>query len=248
MKIRRLTAMSAIAAAVLMLWGCPKKETVTEVVEPEPEPVETFPIEEVDPFNYVCVEMEGGYDKHGVVISQLVQAIKEQEIELKGPMFGVYYNSPKDVPPDLLKWEVGFPAIVDMENPPDAPLVAKTWEHPWVVATVYTGPYQGTEETYEKIHAFVDSRDDYEISGPAMERFLDENPDLIEPDDLKTEVWVPVKEPEPEVIEPEEGEAEAGEGGEGGEEAGGDEAAGEGGGEVIEPEEEPAKKGKKKGK
>ncbi|MBW2263666.1 MAG: GyrI-like domain-containing protein [Deltaproteobacteria bacterium] len=235
MKIRRLTEMSAIAAAVLMLWGCPKKETVTEVVEPEPEPVETFPIEEVEPFNYVCVEMVGGYDKHGVVISQLVVAIKEQEIDLKGPMFGIYYNSPKDVPPDLLKWEVGFPAIVDMENPPASPLVAKTWEYPWVVATVYTGPYQGTEETYEKIQAC----DDYEIAGPAMERFLDENPDMIEPDDLKTEVWVPVQEPEPEVIEPEEGTVE------------GDEAAAEGdeaAAEVIEPEEKPAKKDKKKGK
>ncbi len=245
MKIRRLTELSAIAAAVLLLWGCPKKETVAEVVEPGPEPVETFPIEEVDPFNYVCVEMEGGYDKHGVVISQLVQAIKDQEIELKGPMFGVYYNSPKDVPPDLLKWEVGFPAIVDMENPPAAPLVAKTWEHPWVVATVYTGPYQGTEETYEKIHKFIDSREDYEVAGPAMERFLDENPDLVEPDDLRTEVWVPVKEPEPEP-EPEESEG----GGDDVEEgaAGGDEAAGEGGEEVVTPEAKPEKKGKKKGK
>jgi effector-binding domain-containing protein len=235
MKIRRITEMSAIAAAVLLLWGCPKKETTPEVVEPEPEPVETFPIEEVEPFNYVCVEMEGGYDKHGVVISQLVQAIKEQEIELKGPMFGVYYNSPKDVPPDLLKWEVGFPAIVDMENPPAAPLVAKTWEHTWVVATVYTGPYQGTEETYEKIDKFIDSRADYEVAGPAMERFLDENPDLVEPDDLRTEVWVPVKEPEPEPEpEPEEGEGDEAAGDEG--DAGGEEAS-------AEPEEKPAKKG-----
>jgi AraC family transcriptional regulator len=238
---RFATAACATALAVVALWGCKKKETV-EVQEPKPPPIETFPIEEVDEFNYVCVEMEGGYDKHGVAISQLVMAIKDQGIETKGPMFGVYYNSPEDVPPDLLKWEVGFAAVVDPAAKLEDPLVVKTWTYTWVASTVYTGPYQGTAETYKRIFKFIDSRDDYEPAGPTMERFLDENPDLVEPDDLKTEIWVPVQEPPP--PEPEATE----EGGEATEED--DEATSEEGEaaepeEVIEPEEPAPKKGKK---
>ena len=77
MNIRRLTAVSVVSVALIAVWGCKKKETVPEVVEPVEPVVEKFPIEEVDPFNYVCVEMEGGYDKHGVVIAKLVAAVQE---------------------------------------------------------------------------------------------------------------------------------------------------------------------------
>jgi len=211
MKVARLAGTILVVAVLLASWGCKKKETV-EVVEPEAPKIEEFPIEDVAEFNYVCVEMTGGYDNHGSAISKLVQAIKDQEIETKGPMFGIYYNSPKDTTPAMLKWEVGFPAIVDPAAELQPPLVVKTWTFTKVVSTVYKGPYQGTEETYKKMFEFIASRSDIVPVGPTLERFLDENPDLVEPDDLQTEVWVPVKEPEPEpaaTTEEKEGTGEA---------------------------------------
>ncbi len=183
-----------IAAALVAVMGC-KKEQV-EVQEPIQPEVEKFPVIDVDSFDYVCIEMVGSYDKHGEAIAKLQQAIKEQGIEPTGPMFGIYYNSPDDASQDMLEWEIGYPASLDAE--PSAPLVAKRWDYTEVVSTVYKGPYQSTSKTYSKMFAFIGTLDDREPAGPTLERFLDEDPDMVEPDDLQTEIWIPIEQPEPE--------------------------------------------------
>jgi effector-binding domain-containing protein len=225
-----LRTIVTLAAAAVIFTGCKKKEEV-EVVEPEQPPVKDFPVLDVDTFDYVAVEMEGSYDQHGKAIAQLQQAMQEQGIEAEGPMFGIYYNSPADVPPELLEWEVGFP--VTLAEEPQPPLVAKRWDYLEVVSTVYEGPYQSAEGTYEEMFRFIDSREDIDPAGPTLERFLDENPDMVEPDDLQTEIWIPVVEPEPEP-EPETGQGDETED-DTGEEAAGEETE-EPAGEADEPE------------
>ncbi len=192
MKKVRIVNTVAIACVLAALASCKKKDT-TEVTEPVAAPVEKFDIVDTDPFTYVCVEMKGGYEKHGTAISKLNEAVKAQNIEIRGPMFGVYYNSPEENVADLLEWEVGYPAAVAGEVA--SPLVLKEWKWKEAVSTVYTGPYQTTGDTYKKIFAFLATRTDVEAVGPMPERWLDENPDLVEPDDLKTEIWVPLKKP-----------------------------------------------------
>jgi effector-binding domain-containing protein len=186
--------LAVIAAVVIFTLGCKKNEE-TEVVEPVQPKIEEFPIEDVFSFAYVAVEMEGSYDKYGKAESTLRLAMQEQGLQPAGPMIAVYYNSPDDVAQDLLKWEVGFPAAVDKEPAP--PLVAKMWDYEQVVSTVHKGPYGSAKKVYVKMFTFIDSLADYQPAGPTLERYLDEDPSMLEPDDLQTEIWIPVVEPPP---------------------------------------------------
>jgi effector-binding domain-containing protein len=33
----------------------------------------------------------------------------------------------------------------------------------------------------------------YEVDGPILERYLDQNPMAVKPEDLRTEVWIPCR-------------------------------------------------------
>lgn len=147
-------------------------------------------VKDVEPFPYLAIAHQGPYKDLGPVIGQLVGAFQAQGLfpQIRGPLVGVYYNAPGATPPDKLSWEVGF--IVTSQTTAQVPLMKKTWDYRTVAAALYVGPYAGTGAAVGKITAWMAAHG-YSDVGPILERYLDQNPSAVDPQKLRTEIWVP---------------------------------------------------------
>jgi effector-binding domain-containing protein len=149
-------------------------------------------VKEVEPFPYCAIAHKGPYTDMGAVIGELIGAMQTQGLfpQVRGPMVGVYYNSPGDTKPGDLSWEAGF--IVTAQATPQLPLVKKAWEHRTVAAALHVGPYEEGGAAIEKIMAWLAAQG-YAADGPILERYLDRDPRNVKPADLQTEIWVPCR-------------------------------------------------------
>jgi AraC family transcriptional regulator len=185
-----------LIGVVLFVFGCQKKaeEEPVEVVEKAEEPAEApaeeaFSIEEVQAFNYVYLPVTGSYENYEEAVNNLMAAVQEQGVVPAGPMIGIYYNDPEVTPVEELSWEVGFQ--VEEGTEVQEPLMLKKWEFTKVVKAMHIGPYEETANMYPAIFKFMED-EGLTQTGPVMERFLD-NPEEVAPEELKTEIWIPVE-------------------------------------------------------
>lgn len=149
-------------------------------------------VKDVEPFPYCAVAHKGPYSDMGTVIGEIIGAMQAQGLfpQVRGPMVGVYYNSPGDTKPEDLSWEAGF--VITAQATPQPPLVKKVWEHRTVAVAMHAGPYEKIGASLEKVMAWLASHG-YEIDGPVLERYLDRNPMAVKPEELRTEIWVPCR-------------------------------------------------------
>jgi AraC family transcriptional regulator len=146
----------------------------------------------VEPFPYCAIAHKGPYTDMTAVIGGLIGAMQAQGLfpQIRGPMVGIYYNSPADSKPEDLSWEVGF--IVTAQATTQPPLLKKTWDHRTVAVAMHVGPYEKIGESLDKITAWMTAQG-YAVDGPFLERYLDQNPMAVKPEELRTEVWIPCK-------------------------------------------------------
>jgi len=149
---------------------------------------EPISLREVSPFAYCSIHHKGPFTEIEQVIGNLMQAFQSQNIFPAGPMIGIYYNSPAEVKPEDLEWEVGFPVTAQVMA--QAPLEKKQWVFTTVASSLHVGPYEKTTDTISKILDWMKAND-YVPIGPVMERYLDMNPAAVKPEELRTEVWIP---------------------------------------------------------
>lgn len=154
-----------------------------------PEPFAS--IKQVKPFTYCCLAHKGPLTDMGQVIMPFMQAMQTQGLfaGVRGPMIGVYYNAPGEVKPEELSWEVGF--VTAPEAAPQAPIEKKEWKHATVAAAVHAGPYEKIGETYARLGQWIKSQG-YKVCGPTLDRYLN-NPMQVKPEELRTEIWIPVE-------------------------------------------------------
>jgi len=145
-------------------------------------------VKEVIPFVYVCISHKGPYSEIEAVIGQLMMSSRSQNINPGGPLFGIYHNSPDQVKPEELEWEIGFP--VTPQVTPQPPLEKKQWNFTQVVSAIHTGPYEKTGETIAKIYEWMKANG-YTQTGPLLERYLTMPTPETKPEDLKSEIWIP---------------------------------------------------------
>ena len=149
-------------------------------------------IKEVEPFPYCAIAHKGPYTDMGTVIGDLVGAMEAQGllVRIRGPLVGVYYNSPADTAPEDLSWDAGFVVVAQTTTRP--PLMLKNWDYRTVAAALHVGPYEDSGAAIGKIMAFIAAQG-YETDGPVLERYLDERPEAVKPEELRTEIWVPCR-------------------------------------------------------
>ena len=145
---------------------------------------------EITPFVYCCLAHKGPFSEIENVIKQLMQQSQNQNVFPAGPILGIYYNSPDQVSPEELKWEMGFP--ITAQTPVQSPLEKKEWNHTPVASALHVGPYEKTGETIIKIMKWMEANG-YIIAGPVLERYLDAAPSSVKPEKLRTEIWIPCK-------------------------------------------------------
>ncbi|MGD8535584.1 MAG: GyrI-like domain-containing protein, partial [Candidatus Aminicenantes bacterium] len=154
---------------------------------------DSFSIEEIAPFSYVCISHKGPLSDMEKVVGTLLSSMKSQNIRMTGTLFGVYYNSPQTVRPEELIWEVGFP--VDPGAIPQRPLEKKLWNYTNVLVGLHVGPYGQRSQTIDRMREWM-RVNNYVADGPVLERYLDMDPSMLLPAGLRTEIWIPCREGE----------------------------------------------------
>jgi len=152
---------------------------------------ESISLKEVSPFIYCCIPHKGPFTEIEKIIGQLMQASQSQNVFPGGALIGIYYNSPEEVKPEDLEWEIGFP--VTPQVTPQAPLEKKQWSLTQVASAFHLGPYEKTGETITKIYEWM-KENNLVQNGPVLERYLTMPTPETKPEDLKSEIWIPCQE------------------------------------------------------
>jgi effector-binding domain-containing protein len=150
-------------------------------------------VKDVEPFPYCAIAHKGPFTDLTEVIGRLVGAMQTQGLfpQVRGPLVGVYYDAPGEgVDPATLSWEVGF--ITTAQATPQPPLMKKSWGHRTVAIALHVGPYDRGGETIVKMMEWLEARG-FEVVGPVLERYLDQNPMALNPEELRTEIWIPCR-------------------------------------------------------
>jgi len=145
-------------------------------------------VQQIEPFAYVCLQQKGTFDKMQDAIGSLLQEMSAQNIVPAGPLMGVYFNSPEQVNPEDLQWEIGFPVTAQVLIL--QPLQKKEWNFTQAVVSLHQGPYEKAGETIQKMIEWMEVNG-YVPAGPFLERYLDMNPEELRPEELKTEILIP---------------------------------------------------------
>ena len=149
---------------------------------------QTIEVKEVTPFIYCSIHHKGPYSDIETIIKQLMMASRSQNIFPGGPLIGIYYNSPNQVKPADLEWEIGFP--ITPQVLPQPPLEKKQWNFTLVVATVHVGAHEKTGETIAKMEEWMKANGLAPV-GPLLERYLTMPTPETKPENLRTEIWIP---------------------------------------------------------
>ncbi|MCX6566760.1 MAG: GyrI-like domain-containing protein [Candidatus Aminicenantes bacterium] len=141
------------------------------------------------PFVYAYLECSGSFSQISGKIGEFMNAYFGQGLNPSEALFAIYFNTPGQVPEAELKWLIGMPVSADVT--PAAPLQKGEFKYPKVASCIHIGPYEKVGETYAKMMAYI-SQNGWNIAGPAMEWYLD-NPMAVAPENLRTEVILPVE-------------------------------------------------------
>lgn len=133
------------------------------------------------------ISAKGPYDQLMELFGELVGFVMGKGLQMTGPPFGIYYNSPMEVPQEELLFEVGMPFIGEAE---EGRVKIKKIPAQNVLSTVHKGSYSGVSSVYMALAEYA-LKNGYEIVGPPMEIYLS-NPSEVAEEDLLTEIRFPV--------------------------------------------------------
>jgi len=146
-------------------------------------------IQDNTPFTYAYLECQGSYQQIPAKINEFMGIFFKQGLMPAGNFFGMYLNSPAEVKEEELQWRLAFPVAADAAVA--APLQKGESRVTKIASYMYVGPYEKVGEAYGKVFAFIEAQG-YKPAGPIMEKYLDMNPQAVKPEELRTEICVPV--------------------------------------------------------
>jgi AraC family transcriptional regulator len=122
------------------------------------------------------------------VLAEVSSWIEDNEVEVSGPPFAIYYTNHQKNPDEKFKFDVGFPVAGDVESSGNV-MVVSILTHT-VVYSVYKGPYPGLSEVYKAMVEFV-LANNYDVIGSPKEIYHN-SPEDVPAGELLTEVQFPV--------------------------------------------------------
>jgi len=147
-------------------------------------------IQDATPFSYAYLEGKGSYAQIPGKVNEFMGAFFKQGLMPAGNFFGMYLNSPGQVKEEELVWRLAFPVAADAVVA--APLLKGECRATKIAVLLHAGSYDKVGEAYGKIFAFIEAQG-FMIAGPVMEQYLDQNPQAVKPEELRTEIHVPVE-------------------------------------------------------
>jgi len=148
-------------------------------------------IRELKSIPVVYVRIIGDYNNVGPAWEKLAKFMKEKKLFSFGTDFiGLSYDDPSVTETDKLRYEAC--ASVKKEVKPEGEIGYKEIEGGTFAIFRHKGPYSGLSETYDQIYMNWLPESGYELrDAPPMEFYLNE-PDRTKPENLKTDIYVPV--------------------------------------------------------
>ena len=138
------------------------------------------------------INVKGHYSQIPAAFGKLYGWIGQQGFKPIGPAMAVYYNIPGQVPDEQLSWELRSQLSGNVpEVEPDVDgLGVKKLAAIKMVTTIYRGPYENVEPTYDALNAWI-AANNYEVSGPVEELYLND-PAKTPAEEPLTEIRIPV--------------------------------------------------------
>jgi effector-binding domain-containing protein len=146
-------------------------------------------IQDTTPFTYAYLECSGSYQQIPAKIGVFMPEFFKQNLMPAGNFFGMYLNAPGQVKEEELQWRLGFPVAAD--SAVAAPLLKGECKATKIAVYLYVGPYDKVGAAYVKIFEFI-AKSGFKAVGPTMEKYLDMDPSAVKPEELRTEINIPV--------------------------------------------------------
>jgi len=134
------------------------------------------------------ISYKGSYDEIPVLMGEVVGFIMAKGLQMMGPPFGVYFNSPHEVPVEELMYELGIPIAGEAEEVGRVKI--KTVPEKLVLSTIYEGPYSECGKSIGALAEYA-YKNGYEIVGAPIETYLSD-PNETPESELITEMSFPV--------------------------------------------------------
>ena len=147
-------------------------------------------VKEIEPFSYCAMPHKGSFGEMSGSLNDLIALMQSQRITPSGELIAIYDISPQQEIPEIIEYEVGFP--ITSQVLPQPPLQKKGWNHQQVAFAEHRGSYAGTADTIDKIFDWIEANQ-YEQDGPILGRFTVIPSQEVRPNDLRTEIWIPIK-------------------------------------------------------
>lgn len=155
----------------------------------EQEKKQTPVVKEVEGFWYGHMVFTGPYSTMQKKVQEFMNEFFKQGLMPTGMAISLYYNSPQNAKEDELKWAFGF--VIPAETPVKEPLKKMEFKKHKAVVYLHEGPYGNLGKSHELVQAFIYEKG-YKIAWPLYDKYLN-NPQTTKPEDLKTEIVVPIE-------------------------------------------------------
>jgi AraC family transcriptional regulator len=182
--------LALVVLAVFLLTGCPEKTAETPPEPDKPAIAET----DMGAKTVVYLEKKGPYGETGKAMEELYTLLGKKELKPRNYPMACYYDDPNTVDPKETKYEVFTEFVGEFKG--DKDLKVKEIPAQKMAKMLYVGPYEKCEPAYKELYGWI-AKNNYEICGPSYEKYLND-PSKVAPEELKTEILVPIKAKEPE--------------------------------------------------
>ena len=140
-------------------------------------------------FTYAALECLGPYAQVPQKLGELMAEIQKQKLDMLGEPSLIYYNSPGQVKPEELRWDVCAP--LSAFEKVALPLKKGEYKYPTVAEIIYKGPYAAVGSAYPALLQFI-AKNGYSVCGPVCETYMDD-PTSVKPEDCRTLIVIPVR-------------------------------------------------------
>ena len=139
------------------------------------------------------IAMKGPYSLIGEAFGRLRTWIADEGYIPALPPVGVYLNSPKQMLPEELMWELQIPVVGDADptEPDEHGCGFKQLEEATLATVEHQGAYDQVKASFSALRGWI-AENGYEIVGPPEEAYLSRIEDAP-PQELLTEVRFPVR-------------------------------------------------------
>lgn len=157
-------------------------------------------IENLEPIRVYAARHVGPYDESGKAWETLMSFAYPLKIREKkhllgkdSKMFGVSYDDPGIVDADKLRYDACISADDEVRLPPG--IEAKEIAGGLYAIFLHKGSYDGLSETYDAIFASWIKDNNVALRDvPIVERYLNKDPRRTKPENLRTEIYIPIVE------------------------------------------------------